>query len=167
MIAGSGQQLHRGNGGVLRIVEARLAVLMPDGKHAAHRDVDLALAGLIVVFAEGQQRKEHRVDLNGLLRGALVERADADDALFVVGVVGVKELMQVQICLMDGIRPGVECLLTLRVGNELNDGVKGIHIDGAVLVHLRARGRQSAQGESEQQRGGSQFFHDDADLLRV
>ena len=132
---------------------------MPDGKHAAHGDVRLPVDQLVIALAEGQQAEENRIDLHRLDGGLTVYVADAGDALVGIAVVGVKELVQVQI---HGVRlrgARVERLLIFRVADEGNHGVKRIHEHGAVFVHIGAA-RQGERGDEQHEKqdtGG--FFH--------
>ena len=166
MLRGGLQILHRRKLGVVRVIQPRLAVFVPDGKHAAHGDVRLPFDQLVMALAEGQQAEQNRIDLNRFACRLEVHVVDADNALVGIAVVSVKHLVQMQIHRMRFIGARVKCLLIFRIADEGNHGVKRIHEYRAVFVHVGAARQGERGGKQHEQQDNGGFFHGKSYLQR-
>ncbi len=91
------QKVRRRQLGVFRVVESRLPVIVPDAKHRAEGDVDLAVRLFVEVFGKQKQFDDAPVDDDGTGAGVIVDRLDVVNALVIVVDV---------VKLMIGLQPG-------------------------------------------------------------
>ena len=132
MLAGSGQLLRGGQLGAVRVVEARLPVVVPDAQHRAEGHVHLAAGGLVHFLGFHQQVHDPVIHLHRALGGAVVQVVQVGHALVVV--VNVVQLVVFGQILMQGVHLLVPFLLAGGVADHGGHGVEHIIPAGGVFL---------------------------------
>ena len=132
VLVGSGQLLHRGQLGVVRVVEARLPVVVPDAQHRAEGHVHLAAGGFVHLFGFHQQVHNAVIHRHRALGRAVVQIIQVGHALVVV--VDIVQLVVFGQILMQSVHLPVPFLLAGGVADHGGHGVEHIIPAGGVFL---------------------------------